>query len=99
MTAVPRTCKRRLNEGLKASRLPTMRSDVVEVADHARSESLSYEQFFLELVERECDVRRQHRIERTLRASRLPLEKTLKSFDRKRLPGVPPVWWTSPIFG
>ena len=86
MSAVPRTCKRRLNEGLKALRLPTMRSDVVEVADHARSESLSYEQFFLELVERECDVRRQHRIERTLRASGLPLEKTLKSFDRKRLP-------------
>ena len=49
MSAVPRTCKRRLNEGLKALRLPTMRSDVVEVADHARSESLSYEQFFLEL--------------------------------------------------
>ena len=46
MSAVPRTCKRRLNEGLKALRLPTMRSDVVEVADHARSESLSYEQFF-----------------------------------------------------
>ena len=31
-------------------------------------------------------MRRQHRIERTLRASGLPLEKTLKSFDRKRLP-------------
>ena len=81
-----RTSKRRLNEGLKALRLPTMRSDVTEVADQARAESLSYEQFFLELVERECDVRRQHRIERALRASGLPLEKTLKSFDRKRLP-------------
>ena len=83
---VPRTCRRRLNEGLKALRLPTMRSAFAEVADHARAESLSYEQFFLELVERECDVRRQHRIERALRASGLPLEKTLKSFDRKRLP-------------
>ena len=31
-------------------------------------------------------VRRQHRIERAVRASGLPLEKTLKSFDRKRLP-------------
>ena len=35
MSAVPRTCKRRLNEGLKALRLPTMRSDFAEVADHA----------------------------------------------------------------
>ena len=86
MSATPRTCKRRLSEGLKALRLPTMRNDSAEVADHARSESLSYEQFLLELVDRECDVRRQHRIERGLRVSGLPLEKTLKSFDRKRLP-------------
>ncbi len=86
MSASPRTCKHRLSEGLKALRLPTMRSDSAEVADHARSESLSYEQFLLELVDRECDVRRQHRIERGLRVSGLPLEKTLKSFDRKRLP-------------
>ena len=85
MTA-SRTGRRRLNEGLKALRLPTMRSDVAEVANHARAESLSYEHFVLELVERECDVRRQKRIERALRASGLPLEKTLKSFDRKRLP-------------
>ncbi len=85
MTA-PRTCKRRLNEGLKAHRLPTQRNDFPEEADQARAESLSYEQFLLELVERECDVRRQHRIERALRVSGLPLAKTLKSFDRKRLP-------------
>ena len=81
-----RTCKRRLDEGLKALRLPTMRGDFAEVAHRARTESLSYEQFLLELVESERDVRRQRRIERVLRASRLPLEKTLKSFDRKRLP-------------
>ena len=59
---------------------------IAEVAHRARTESLSYEQFLLELVESERDVRRQRRIERVLRASRLPLEKTLKSFDRKRLP-------------
>ena len=81
-----RTCKRRLDEGLKELRLPTMRGDFAEVAHRARTESLSYEQFLLELVESERDIRRQHRIERVLRASRLPLEKTLKSFDRKRLP-------------
>lgn len=86
MSATPRSCKRRLNEGLKALRLPTMRSELAEVADRSRSESLSYEQFLFELVERECDVRRQHRIERGLRVSGLPLEKTLKSFERKRLP-------------
>ena len=82
----PRNCRRHLNECLKELRLPTIRSCFGEVADHARAESLSYEQFLLELVERERDVRRQHRIERALRTSKLPLEKTLKGFDRKRLP-------------
>ena len=71
-----RRSKQRLQEGLKQLRLPTMRSNVQEVAAKARAESLSYEQ----------DVRRQHRIERALRASHLPLEKTLQTFDRKRLP-------------
>ncbi|MDR4497951.1 MAG: hypothetical protein MRK02_08560 [Candidatus Scalindua sp.] len=34
----------------------------------------------------ESEVRRHKRIERLLRESRLPLEKTLDSFDMKRLP-------------
>jgi len=75
-----------LQTGLKELRLPTMRSSFQEVAEHARAESLAYEEFLLELVGRERDVRRQHRIERALRASNLPLEKTLETFDRKRLP-------------
>ena len=81
-----RNCKRLLHECLKELRLPTMRTGFAEVAEQARAESLSYEQFLLELAERERDVRGHKRIERALRASRLPLEKTLKSFDRKRLP-------------
>jgi DNA replication protein DnaC len=46
----------------------------------------SYEEFLLKLVDQECDVRRQGRVERALRASNLPLEKTLEGFERKRLP-------------
>ena len=76
----------RLQDDLKELRLPTMRRCVVEVAQKARADSLSYEEFFLELTARERDVRRQHRIERAIRTSGLPLEKTLESFDRKRLP-------------
>ncbi len=81
-----RSSKQRLQEGLKQLRLPTMRSNLQEVAEKARAESLSYEQFLLDLVEREQDTRRQHRIDRALRASNLPLEKTLQTFDRTRLP-------------
>jgi DNA replication protein DnaC len=81
-----RSKRQQRNDGLKDLRLPTIRGRVQEVAEKARSESLSYEEFLLELVEDERDVRRQHRIQRALRASKLPLEKTLEAFERKRLP-------------
>jgi DNA replication protein DnaC len=73
-------------EHLKELRMPTVRESYQEEASRARRESLSYEQYLLELVRREAQVRRQNRIERLLRQSKLPLEKNLASFDLKRLP-------------
>lgn len=52
----------------------------------ARQESASYEAYLLDLVERECESRRQGRVERRLRDSRLFAEKSLSSLDLKRLP-------------
>lgn len=75
----------RLSETLKSLRLPTVRTCYEEQADLARREALSYEHYLLVLLERECEVRREKRIERYLRESKLPLEKTLNSFDRSRL--------------
>ena len=66
--------------------LPTFRESFEELAHRAVQETLSYEQYLLELSERECQVREANRIERMLRQSRLPLEKDLTSFDLKRLP-------------
>jgi len=74
-----------LVEALKALHLPTMRSCYGSVAEQARQESLSYEQYLLELVHQEWYTRREHRIARFLRESHLPLEKNLATFDRKRL--------------
>jgi len=71
---------------LRELHLPTMRECYQEVARQAQQESLSYEQFLRELLERECEVRRQHRIERRLRESRLPLEKSWENFEQSRLP-------------
>ena len=71
---------------LKQLRLPTIRACYEEVAEMARREALSFEHYLLELTEREQEVRQQRRIERFLRESRLPLEKTLEAFDRSRLP-------------
>ena len=78
--------KARLDETLKELHLPTVRECYEGEAGRARAESLSHEQYLLEIVERECEVRRQKRIERNLRTSRLPLEKSLQSFEESRLP-------------
>jgi DNA replication protein DnaC len=80
------TCAQRLQAGLKDLRLPSMRGCFQETAERARAEVLSYEEYLLELTTREQEVRRQHRVERALRESGLPLEKTLAGLDRRRLP-------------
>ncbi|MFQ5641628.1 MAG: IS21-like element helper ATPase IstB [bacterium] len=71
---------------LKALCLPTIRKSYVEQADLARRELLSYEHYLFELVQQEREVRRNNRIARYLRDSRLPLEKNLQTFNRTRLP-------------
>jgi DNA replication protein DnaC len=71
---------------VKSLRLPGVRDCYREVADRARAQRYSYEQYLAEVLEREQEERRRHRIERHLRASRLPLEKSLESFERSRLP-------------
>jgi len=71
---------------LRELHLPTFRECFEETAGRAQQESLSYEQYLLELAERECEVRRANRIDRLLRQSKLPLEKNMESFDLKRLP-------------
>jgi DNA replication protein DnaC len=75
-----------LTQYLKELRLPAIRDCYQDQAEQARRETLSYEQYLLGLVETEREVRRHNRIARMLRDSRLPLEKNMDSFDRKRLP-------------
>jgi DNA replication protein DnaC len=72
---------------LKELHLPGFRSSYEGLARQAQQESLSYERYLLGLAERECQGRRQHRIERLLRESRLPLEKSWPALDLKRFPG------------
>lgn len=74
-----------LTQSLKELRLPTVRACYQQEADRARQESLSHEHYLAELVEREREVRRQNRIARRLWESKLPLEKSLETFDLKRL--------------
>ena len=78
--------KTALLENLKELHLPTMRACFEQSAQRAEQETLSYEQYLLELAERECDCRRHNRIAKLQRESGLPREKTLATFDLKRLP-------------
>lgn len=71
---------------LRQLRLPSFRDNYETDARRAEKETLSYEQYLLELSRRECETRQTNRIETMLRQSRLPLEKTLDSFKMKRLP-------------
>jgi DNA replication protein DnaC len=80
------TLRAELTQHLRDLHLPTIRECYTEQADKARKEELAYERYLLELTRREGEVRRDNRIARLLRESRLPLEKNLATFDRKRLP-------------
>jgi len=71
---------------LKELHVPTIRECYEDIARTAEQESLSYERYLLELAEKECEARRERRIDRLLRESRLPLEKNIDSFDLKRIP-------------
>jgi DNA replication protein DnaC len=75
-----------LTEHLKDLRLPTIRECFADEAKRARKESLSYEAYLLELISRETEDRRQRRIDRFLRESKLPLEKNLDTLEMDRLP-------------
>ena len=75
-----------LTENLKELHVPAMRKCFEQAAHQAEKETLSYEQYLLQLTERECESRRQNRIAALLRESGLPREKTMPNFDVNRLP-------------
>jgi DNA replication protein DnaC len=71
---------------LRELHLPAVGAQYEAVARQATAESWSYADYLRELLERECQQRRQHRIERLLKGSKLPLEKSWSALDLKRLP-------------
>lgn len=71
---------------LQGLRLPTMLAEYEAVARQALAENWSYLTYLTELLQRESQQRQQSWIQRTLQASKLPLEKTWATLDLKRLP-------------
>lgn len=86
MYMVKEELKSRIQGYLRELCLSDIKKFYCEVAKAAEKESLSYEEYLLELIERQCIIRRSKRIERHLRESKLPLEKTFETFEMNRLP-------------
>lgn len=71
---------------LRVLKLPTVAQHAQEVAQKAEKEGWSFGQYLRHLAELEVQERWRRRIERNLRASALPEEKTLGTLERKLLP-------------
>jgi DNA replication protein DnaC len=74
-----------LSAMLRELRLPTMATSCAQVALKASKEHLTHEGFLYELARLECEERAQRRIERHLLQSKLPREKTFRTFQWQRL--------------
>jgi DNA replication protein DnaC len=66
-------------------KLSSMARVCSQLALKAAKEKLSHEAFLYELVRLECEEREQRRIERYLSGSKLPREKTFRTFQWDRL--------------
>lgn len=75
-----------LNMHLRALRLPAFVSHHEEVALQAGKAGWSFGQFLRHLCELEMDERRQRKVERLIKQSGLPTEKSLATLDQARLP-------------
>lgn len=74
-----------LKEALRSLRLPVFAAEHSALGAIAANEGWTYHRFLLELCRLELTQREQHRRAKLLTASRLPRQKTLAGFERKRL--------------
>lgn len=80
------TIQAELNRHLRKLRLSTIREIYAEASCKAMRENLGYERYLADLVIQEVEARRDRRIQRFLRESKLPLEKSWRTFEQQRLP-------------
>ena len=70
---------------LKTLHLPGIRASYDQIGQQAITNHSSYEDYLTNLLKEETQMRKQNRITRYLKESRLPYEKTIEVFDRGRL--------------
>ena len=75
-----------IQQHFRTLRMPTAVQIVAETVAVAQKENWSLEAFLGEILEQEMEGRHQRRIQRLQKASHLPVEKTLATFNQERLP-------------
>ena len=65
----------------RALKAPTLRESVERLAERARAESWSHEEFLVACLQREVSARESHGGEGRIRAARFPARKSLEEFD------------------
>lgn len=74
---------------LRSFRLKGFEASYARVAEEAASVGMRYEAYLYELAKIEAEERRDRRVDRQTKESRLPREKTLSTLDLGRIPTVP----------
>src|SRR6476646_9413267 len=65
----------------RARKAPTLRESVARLAERARAESWSHEEYLVACLQREVSARESHGGEGRIRAARFPACKSLEEFD------------------
>ena len=78
--------RHKLGEMLRELKLPGVHANFAEAAIRAEKEGWGFERFLHHILEVELEQRRQKRLERVLKASKLPVGKTLATLDQAVLP-------------
>ena len=78
--------KASLEKNLSRLRLTCIREVFDETLKQSISEDLGYENFLIQLLDYECNMRDEKKTIRLLRESNIPIEKSFENFDLKRLP-------------
>ncbi len=71
---------------VKALKMPSVLAYYADYAEKAGKEQWSFERYLYELLNIEREHRRERRIQKLLRESKLPLSKTLDSLEKTRFP-------------
>ena len=86
MSERPKTPQQTLSMLLRVLKLPSFAASYEEIAARAEREGWTFGQYLHHLCEQEVAERRQRKIERLLRKSELPAEKTLATLNPKKVP-------------